>query len=181
MQGPVVRMTLYFPPTTADEGVLHHLQLALTAWINETPQGRAAWEASCEDFNIGDLDTLQDSHKASLQPFLQSQGILGTLSLVADGGDCFDFDTLLANPEEIDLEEGAVDEENAIPGEVVGYVEGLEHAPLPTCPKCLTRHTGPLVNAMDGEMVHLQCGSCGTTFSAVAEHDVTFGTVIFAE
>lgn len=80
---------------TADEGVLHHLQVALTAWINETPQGRAAWEASCEDFNIGDLDTLQDTHKASLQPFLQSQGILGTQSLVADGGDCFDFDTLL--------------------------------------------------------------------------------------
>lgn len=43
-------------PGLADDSLfLAGLRRAVTRWINETDEGKAAWKESCEDFNIGDL------------------------------------------------------------------------------------------------------------------------------
>lgn len=45
---------------TAQHGnSLEILQEAVTQWINNTDEGREAYEDSCEDFNIGDLAVAQ--------------------------------------------------------------------------------------------------------------------------
>jgi hypothetical protein len=37
------------------EALLEMIKRAVTRWVNETDAGRAAWENSSEDFNVGDL------------------------------------------------------------------------------------------------------------------------------
>jgi hypothetical protein len=38
---------------------MQELKRAVTSWIDKTPEGREAYEESCEDFNIGDLANWQ--------------------------------------------------------------------------------------------------------------------------
>lgn len=54
------------------------LQRAVSAWVARTDEGRAAWEKSAQDLNIGDLASFFDPQGnpcASLRPHLAAQGI----------------------------------------------------------------------------------------------------------
>jgi len=167
--------------TNAEDGVLQHVRTAITNWVNKTALGREAWQNASEDFNIGDLDSLRDVEKASLQPYLQNEGVIAIHSRVADGAGTLDFDALLVNPNVIDNNVTLDASGAGGTGDLIGYVEGLEECPLPTCPNCLKRYTGPMVSSIGDEMIHLQCESCRSQYSVVQEHDVSYATVIFEE
>lgn len=76
----------------------------MTAWVNDTPEGRAAWRRSSEDYNIGDL--VSDLHDPSLQPRLSAAQIVDlSVECFADltaHGD-WTYDTVLVNDYELDL------------------------------------------------------------------------------
>lgn len=58
--------------------VLKRLERALTAWITESEDGKAAWRERSEDLNIGDLVSyfdVQGNPVASLKPYLKREGI----------------------------------------------------------------------------------------------------------
>ncbi len=60
------------------EDVLKRLERAVTGWITETAEGKAAWRESSEDLNIGDLISCFDAEGnpvASLKPYLKREGI----------------------------------------------------------------------------------------------------------
>jgi hypothetical protein len=60
------------------EDVLKRLERALTKWIMETKDGKAAWRESSEDLNIGDLVSyfdVQGNPVASLKPYLKRERI----------------------------------------------------------------------------------------------------------
>jgi hypothetical protein len=48
------------------------LEKALSEWVSETPEGKAEFESTCGDFNIGDLILCYES--PSLKPFLEKHG-----------------------------------------------------------------------------------------------------------
>lgn len=57
---------------TAKEA-LDALKSAITQWVANTEEGKAAYEASSEDYNIGDF--VDDYDNYSLKPYLASAGI----------------------------------------------------------------------------------------------------------
>lgn len=54
---------------------LQNLKEALAHWMRSTPEGKAAWERSCEDFNIGDLAGEDFSEGSVLGSILAAHGI----------------------------------------------------------------------------------------------------------
>ena len=54
--------------------VLAALRRALSKWASTTEEGRAAWEESSEDYNIGDF--LGDCENPQVLALLQEEGIL---------------------------------------------------------------------------------------------------------
>jgi len=80
----------------SEQEVLDALQKAVTHWIETTPQGLAAWEESCEDFNIGDLCSCEDFE---LQASLKSHGILSIETIYEfTPNQEVDYDKILAHP-----------------------------------------------------------------------------------
>ncbi|ADC73236.1 hypothetical protein TK90_2751 (plasmid) [Thioalkalivibrio sp. K90mix] len=80
-----------------DDDILRRLIVAITAWVSGTPEGRALWESSCEDLNVGDLVHLSGSEIESLQPFLAQQGVSFIDADVYDSDGSFGFDTVLVD------------------------------------------------------------------------------------
>jgi hypothetical protein len=72
------------------EDALKGIEASVSDWVRETPEGAAAWEESCEDFNIGDFFC---SPLPRRSPFLLRHGI-DAVSLVyqmSEGEEiCFD-------------------------------------------------------------------------------------------
>jgi hypothetical protein len=64
---------LMHDPEASQEEVIRSLKAAVTDWVKETPEGKQAWEASSEDFNIGDYFCYGPE---KLRPFLQRHGIV---------------------------------------------------------------------------------------------------------
>jgi len=61
------------------------LSRAVTKWVETTEEGRAAWEESCEDFNIGDLACHQS------QELLAEWGIHDLKVQVMAGAESWDY------------------------------------------------------------------------------------------
>lgn len=81
------------------QDTLQRIERALTAWASETIEGRAAWDLSCEDFNVGDL--LDHLQSPSLAAFLAAEGVLDIRNQeVHTGPDAFKFDHHLMSPDE---------------------------------------------------------------------------------
>jgi hypothetical protein len=77
------------------------LRRALADW-QQTPQGRAAWEASCHDFNIGDLSG-EHCRRGALAKMLARHGIrhLEIDVRSCDEPACWTYDTrLMEDPED---------------------------------------------------------------------------------
>lgn len=72
---------------------------AVTAWVDETEDGRACWKESCGDLNIGDLAQYDES----FAKYAEAKGHLKNFSILYFG-DCSDmvpFDKVLSyTPEE---------------------------------------------------------------------------------
>lgn len=51
---------------------LHSLQNAVTNWVTHTEVGKRVWDETCQDLNIGDLDSYSTE---TLLPFLSENGI----------------------------------------------------------------------------------------------------------
>jgi hypothetical protein len=99
-------VTARVPPDTADEiGFRDALTSALTAWMRETDDGRAAWEASSHDFNVGDLAThVEGVTPDSLRLYLEERGIHDlSVSIIDENVPCrsWMYDTVLADAERI--------------------------------------------------------------------------------
>ena len=85
------------------EDALNRLERAVTKWIRETNEGKAAWRESSEDLNIGDLAAYFDARGnvvASLKPFLKQEGILNVRDVfVLTNTAQESYDRVLANSE----------------------------------------------------------------------------------
>jgi hypothetical protein len=84
---------------------LQHLSKGLTAWVQETDEGKDAWDNSSSSFNISDLLACVDQNGTpieSLRPYLEKEGILRVknLFLVTDT-DQVNYDRILAAPSEL--------------------------------------------------------------------------------
>lgn len=89
--------TLFSTPAGALQGAISS---AVTEWINETAEGKDAYEESCGSFNIGDLALHQDDE--TLGKYLKEYGIELLSVEVEDGMDSqWEFDETLVN--DIDL------------------------------------------------------------------------------
>ena len=69
----VVRAVVETRNLCAEVNFLEALKTAITLWISGTPEGKAAWESSSKDFNVGDL---ADVEIVTLAPYLKTVGIL---------------------------------------------------------------------------------------------------------
>lgn len=80
-----------------EEEVLEALERAVTEWVETTPEGREAWEDSCEDFNIGDFCCQEDPQ---LQDCLKTHGIhsVETRFELVESQE-ISYDRILAHPE----------------------------------------------------------------------------------
>jgi hypothetical protein len=99
-------VTSRVPPDSADEiGFRDALTSALTAWMQETDDGRAAWEASSHDFNVGDLATqVEGVTPDSLRLYLEARGIHDlSVSIIDENVPChaWTYDTVLTDAEHI--------------------------------------------------------------------------------
>ncbi|MGR5448545.1 hypothetical protein ACP3V3_01930 [Vibrio sp. PNB22_3_1] len=83
--------------------LIEKLKSAVTKWIKETPQGKIAWNHSCNDLNVGDLASYEN--EPTLAPYLKEQGIQLKFLSMNDDANHFDFDLVLANYEEITTNE----------------------------------------------------------------------------
>lgn len=86
-----------------------HITLAVSHWFTTTGEGRAAWEESSEDFNVGDLaNALGD---ARLEESLRLHGIAAlTVETHAARGGNHDWpydEVLITDGAREELEEGA--------------------------------------------------------------------------
>lgn len=82
-----------------EERALGLLNKAMSKWIEETNEGRDAWESSCGDLNIGDIATYQHDTDPTLTPYLEAQGISIKRVEVMGANNSLPFDTVLAHPE----------------------------------------------------------------------------------
>jgi hypothetical protein len=101
----VVRITLTDPESDKDDA-LRALKAAVTDWVVETKEGDAAWEQSCEDFNIGDFFCYVTTN---LREFLARHGVADIeLRYQLGEGEDVSFDELLVDasrlPEDQDEE-----------------------------------------------------------------------------
>ena len=99
-------VTARVPPHTAAEiGFRDALTSALTAWMRETDDGRAAWEASSHDVNVGDLTAqVEGVTPDSLRLYLEAHGIHDlSVSIIDENVPCrsWTYDTVLADVERI--------------------------------------------------------------------------------
>jgi hypothetical protein len=76
--------------------LLYKLKSALNSWIQDTEEGKAAWEESSEDFNIGDLTDY--CNKDSLKKYFEIEGIEVNIEMGSKDL-CIPYDTILAEPE----------------------------------------------------------------------------------
>lgn len=79
--------------------VLGLLDKALSKWIEETPEGREAWDSSCGDLNIADIATYEHDTDPSLAPYLKAEGISINRVEVVGSNNSLPFDTVLAHPD----------------------------------------------------------------------------------
>jgi hypothetical protein len=82
---------------STEEAVLEALEKAVSLWIETTPTGLAAWQESCENFNIGDFCTHYDFQ---LQASLEAHGIhsIETLFELSPNQEVA-YDKVLAQPD----------------------------------------------------------------------------------
>jgi len=84
---------------------LQRLSKGLTAWVQETDEGKDAWDNSSSSFNISDLLACVDrsgTPVASLRPYLEKEGILRVKSLfLVTDADQANYDRILAAPPEL--------------------------------------------------------------------------------
>lgn len=104
----VVKATVDQPELNDERSFLDSLRRAVTRWINETTQGKAAWQQSCQDFNIGDLGNEFPLDERFIE-ILADEGIC-RLELESFGGGSryWVHDTHLVN--ELDLTEDCSEE-----------------------------------------------------------------------
>lgn len=101
----VVRAKVRDDSMKEDVNFLRRLRRAITSWIKETEDGKAAWKLSSEDFNLGDLANEYHA-ESSIIPYLAAEGI-DELSIESLGGGCRNWihDTVLVNEHELESEE----------------------------------------------------------------------------
>jgi len=76
--------------------LFRQLTLAVTNWVNRTETGRAAWESSSCDYNVGDLST--DLGEPTLLARLRARGITALEVEIYSDDDVYDswtYDTVL--------------------------------------------------------------------------------------
>lgn len=54
--------------------LVSRIQAAVTAWMQNTPEGKDALDETCHDYNVGDL--ANDLGEPSLSRYLEAQGLL---------------------------------------------------------------------------------------------------------
>lgn len=57
----------------SDHDAINALKDAITQWVEETSEGQQAYQASAEDYNIGDF--MHDFQCQSIEPFIAKAGI----------------------------------------------------------------------------------------------------------
>lgn len=62
-------------PERSTREALFALEAAITEWVSETEEGKEAYLASSEDYNIGDF--VDDYQSESFAPYLKKAGIEG--------------------------------------------------------------------------------------------------------
>ena len=79
------------------EKVLEALKNGLNKWMEKTKEGAQEWDCSGEEFNIGDLMTINEE---SYAPFLNEEGI-GEIKLVYElnQDEIVSYDKVLASPD----------------------------------------------------------------------------------
>ena len=75
--------------------LMEKFKAAVTDWINFTDEGKAAWNCSCGDFNIGDFASYENDQK--LNECLAKEGLFVKIDLMNDADNVLPFDTILAN------------------------------------------------------------------------------------
>lgn len=88
-------LTLTHSETLAtNEQILEALIEGVTDYLQQSEQGRKAWNDTCHNFNIGDLDHQNES---DVLPYLQPHGI-STYSLTFQNAErSIPFDTVLSH------------------------------------------------------------------------------------
>lgn len=77
--------------------IVDALTSATTAWVNKTAAGREAWEESCKDLNIGDLELHGAFSDTSFITELAQRGITKAKCQVFECADALAYDTVLVN------------------------------------------------------------------------------------
>lgn len=88
--------------------LIEKFKAAVTDWINSTDEGKAAWNYSCEDFNIGDFANYENDQK--LNECLAKEGLSVNIDLMNDSDNVLPFDTILANDIDEEDEEPDTDQ-----------------------------------------------------------------------
>lgn len=91
---------VHFHVTPSEDSPVKRLTAAMTAWVSGTPEGRQAWKASSEDFNIGDFS---EAYGHSMYPYLTTQGILAVVfANISDDNAHENYDIVLVDRDEIE-------------------------------------------------------------------------------
>ena len=89
------------------EPTMEAITRGVTAWIKGTEEGKAAWDYSSEDLNIGDLLGGYLPDDADLRTCLIAEGIeVESLNRIGDITDIVSYDRVLADTDELECIEG---------------------------------------------------------------------------
>ncbi len=96
-------------PLSANE-VMAAIKRVCTRWVEETAEGRAAWELSSHDFNVGDLGLCVEEIPLAL---FQYESIDSISVEVVPGHECgWHFDSILATPNLPEMADEEMEEAN---------------------------------------------------------------------
>ena len=91
------RINLTTVGNMTDIEILNAVRGAVTEWVDTTEQGAAAFDGSCQDFNVGDLEECMDDYDLNIM--LRERGIIemeiDIVSMDHIASNAWVFDTLL--------------------------------------------------------------------------------------
>lgn len=83
---------------TNESKVINKLTNVITQWVNNTEEGKKAWDDSSEDFNVGDLSSYEDIIKKTMSKELMKTGIYDfEIVMQGDSKEVINFDTILVD------------------------------------------------------------------------------------
>lgn len=97
MKGATTVAMLTVWSALGEDEIVPAIKRALTQWVISTEDGKKAWSATCEDFNVGDLMSGNCLRDDALTALLRGEQVYIADGVIADASEACNFDHVLVD------------------------------------------------------------------------------------